>query len=103
VGWGGVKKKMKHGLCHMMLSTPEVLMFLCYFKAYHGGSAVKACPFSTQLEETNDASHGHILAFITICMLMATKTTFYFLSPFRHHKGCPHLQNDKKFLLKIQH
>jgi hypothetical protein len=34
-------------------------------------SAVMPFPFSMQLEETNDVSHGHILAFITICMLMA--------------------------------
>jgi len=60
-------------------------------------SAVMPCPFSMQLEETNDVSRGHILAFITICMLMASKKRFYFLSPFRHHKGYPHLQNDKHF------
>jgi hypothetical protein len=65
-------------------------------------STVMPCPFSMQMEETNDVSCGHILAFITICMLMASKKRFYFLSPFRHHKGCPHLQNHKKFLLKAQ-
>jgi hypothetical protein len=35
-------------------------------------------------------------------MLMASKKRFYFLSPFRYHKGCPHLQKGKKLLLKAQ-
>jgi len=45
-------------------------------------SAVMSCPFSMQLEETNDISLGHILAFISICMLMVSKKRFYFLTPF---------------------
>jgi hypothetical protein len=65
-------------------------------------SAIMPCPFSMQLKETHDVSCGHILAFISICMLMASKKRFYFLRPFRHYKGCPHLQNDKKFILKVQ-
>ena len=65
-------------------------------------SAVMPFPFSMQLEETNDVSCGHILAFVTICILMASKKRFYFLNPFRNHKGCLHLQNGKKFLLKAQ-
>jgi hypothetical protein len=45
-------------------------------------SAVMSCPFSMQLEETNDISLGYILAFITICMLMASKKRFYFPTSF---------------------
>jgi hypothetical protein len=30
------------------------------------------------------------------------KKKFYFMSPFRNYKGCPHLQNGKKFLLEAE-
>jgi len=86
-----------HGLCHMMSSTRGADVSSYILKYSMEESAVMPCPFSMQLEETNDVSRGHILAFITICMLMASKKRFYFLSPFRHHKGYPHLQNDKHF------
>jgi hypothetical protein len=65
-------------------------------------SAVMPFPFSIQMEETNYISCGHILAFITICMLMASKKRCYFLSPFRNNKACPQLQKGKKLILRAQ-
>jgi hypothetical protein len=65
--------------------------------------AVMPFPFSMQLDDTTDVSQcGHILAFIAIHMLTASKKKLYFKSPFRNYKGCPHLQNGKKFLSEAE-
>jgi hypothetical protein len=72
VGWGGVKTEA-WPLSYDIIHSRGADVSSHILKQIMELSAVRPCPFSMELEKTNYVPHGHILAFITICMLMASK------------------------------
>jgi len=65
-GLGRSQKTEARPLSHDVIHSTGADVSSYILKYIMEESAVMPCPFSMQLEETNDFSRGHILAFITI-------------------------------------